>query len=177
MTIGFEFPRGLKNSVTTFQVAVRQLATTNPIGSPARPQIGTLLMTTRSSGLALSEIWTTMSEESAWSGIAIRKRSIPPASTQRSTSLWQKNTAPLDQVALHLDPDFSTVRPQGRAYGANQDSCSRTGARWAIGKQHTATLKRTYSGPISRARQAWTGQHDIFVPSRYAYSIQNSNVS
>jgi hypothetical protein len=55
-TIGFEFPRGLKNSVTTLQVAVRQLATTNLIDSPARPQIGTLLMTTRSSGLALSEI-------------------------------------------------------------------------------------------------------------------------
>jgi hypothetical protein len=31
MTIGFEFPRGLKNSATTFQAAVRQLATTNLI--------------------------------------------------------------------------------------------------------------------------------------------------
>jgi hypothetical protein len=35
MTIDFDFPRGLKNSATTFQVAVRQPATTNPIVSPA----------------------------------------------------------------------------------------------------------------------------------------------
>jgi hypothetical protein len=33
-TIGFEFPRGLKNSATTFQAAVRQLATTNLIDDP-----------------------------------------------------------------------------------------------------------------------------------------------
>jgi hypothetical protein len=34
MTIGFEFHRGLKNSATTFQAAVRQPATINPIDSP-----------------------------------------------------------------------------------------------------------------------------------------------
>jgi hypothetical protein len=33
--IFFEFPRGLKNSATTFQAAVTQLATTNPIDGPA----------------------------------------------------------------------------------------------------------------------------------------------
>jgi hypothetical protein len=33
-TIGFEFPRGLKNSATTFQAAVRQPATTNLIDGP-----------------------------------------------------------------------------------------------------------------------------------------------
>jgi hypothetical protein len=64
-TIGFEFPEGLKNSTTTFQVAVRQPATTNPIDGPARPLIGTPSMTTRSSGLALNEIRTTKPEESA----------------------------------------------------------------------------------------------------------------
>jgi hypothetical protein len=52
-------------------------------------------------------------EESALSGIAIRKRSIPPASTQRSIDLRRQNVAPLHQVALHLSPDFITVRPQG----------------------------------------------------------------
>jgi hypothetical protein len=84
--IGFKFPRGLKNSVTTFQVAVMQPATTNSMDSPARPSIETPTMTTRSSGLALSEIRTTKPEELAWLGIAIEKRSIPLASTQRSTS-------------------------------------------------------------------------------------------
>jgi hypothetical protein len=49
-TIDFEFHPGLKNSVTTFQ---------------ARPPIGTPLMTTRSSGLALREISTTKPEETA----------------------------------------------------------------------------------------------------------------
>jgi hypothetical protein len=44
--IGFEFPQGLKSSVTTFQVVVRQPATTNLIDSLARPPIGTLSMTT-----------------------------------------------------------------------------------------------------------------------------------
>jgi hypothetical protein len=29
--IGFEFPQSLKNSVTTFQAAVKQSATTDPI--------------------------------------------------------------------------------------------------------------------------------------------------
>jgi hypothetical protein len=33
-TIDFEFYRGLKNSATMFQVAVRQSATTNPIDGP-----------------------------------------------------------------------------------------------------------------------------------------------
>jgi hypothetical protein len=33
--ISIEFPRGLKNSVTTFQVVVRQLDTTNLIDDPA----------------------------------------------------------------------------------------------------------------------------------------------
>jgi hypothetical protein len=54
--IGFEFPRSLKKSATTFQVAVRQPATTDPIDGPTRPMIGTLSMTNRSSGLALTEI-------------------------------------------------------------------------------------------------------------------------
>jgi hypothetical protein len=67
-TIGFEFPRGLKNSATTFQAVVRQLATTDPIDSLTRPPIGIPLMTTRSSGLALSEIRTMKPEELAWGG-------------------------------------------------------------------------------------------------------------
>jgi hypothetical protein len=58
MTIGFEFPQSLKNSATTFQAAVRQPATTDPIDGPTRPPIGTLSTTTRSSGLALTEIRT-----------------------------------------------------------------------------------------------------------------------
>jgi hypothetical protein len=57
-TIGYEFPRGLKNSATTFQAAVRQPATTNSIETPST--------TTRSSGLALSKIRITKPEESAW---------------------------------------------------------------------------------------------------------------
>jgi hypothetical protein len=35
MMIGFEFPRGLKNSAIAFQAAVRQPTTTNSIDSPA----------------------------------------------------------------------------------------------------------------------------------------------
>jgi hypothetical protein len=46
MTIDFEFYRGLKNSVTTFQVVIRQQGTTNLIDNPARSPIGTSLMTT-----------------------------------------------------------------------------------------------------------------------------------
>jgi hypothetical protein len=65
MTIDFEFYRGLKNSVTTFQAVIRQPATTNSIDTPARPSIGTPLMTTRSSGLSLSEIRIMKPEESA----------------------------------------------------------------------------------------------------------------
>jgi hypothetical protein len=84
-TVDFEFPRSLKNSATTFQAAVRQLATTDLIDSPTRPPIGTPSMTTGSFELALSEIRTTKLEESTWSGVANGKRSIPPASTQRST--------------------------------------------------------------------------------------------
>jgi hypothetical protein len=45
-TIGFEFPQSLKNSVTTFQAAVRQPATTDSIDGPTRPPIGTSSMTT-----------------------------------------------------------------------------------------------------------------------------------
>jgi hypothetical protein len=55
-TIDFEFPRGLKNSVTTFQAAVMQPATTDPIDGLTRPPIETSLTTTRSSGLVLTEI-------------------------------------------------------------------------------------------------------------------------
>jgi hypothetical protein len=64
-TNDFEFHRGLKNSVTTFQAVIRQPAMTNPIDGPARPQIGTPSTTTRSSGLALSEIQAMKPEESA----------------------------------------------------------------------------------------------------------------
>jgi hypothetical protein len=177
--IGFEFHQGLKNSVTMFQVIIWQPAMTNPIDSPAwlpidspaRLPIGTPSMSTRSSALALCEIWTTKPKESAWLGVAIGKRSIPPASTQRSIGLWWQNVDPLHQVALHLSLDFSTVRPQGWICGTNRDSRSRTGARWAIDKKCTTTSERTYSGSISKARPAQTGQYDIFIPSMYAYSI------
>jgi hypothetical protein len=54
-----QFHRGLKNSATMFQAVVRQLATTNLIDGPAWPPIRTPSMTTRSSGLALSEIQAT----------------------------------------------------------------------------------------------------------------------
>jgi hypothetical protein len=64
-TIGFEFPRSLKNSTTTFQAAVRQPATTDPIDGPTQPPIETPSLTTQSSGLALSEMRTTKSKESA----------------------------------------------------------------------------------------------------------------
>jgi hypothetical protein len=85
MMIDFEFPRSLKNSATTFQAAVRQPATTNLIDGPTRPLIGTPSMTTRSSGLALSEMRTTKPKESAWLSVAIRNWSIPPARAQRTT--------------------------------------------------------------------------------------------
>jgi hypothetical protein len=62
-TIGFEFPRCLKNSVTTFQAAVRQPVMTDPIDGPTRPLIGASSTTTRSFGLALTEIQTLKSEE------------------------------------------------------------------------------------------------------------------
>jgi hypothetical protein len=45
-TIGFEFHRGLKNSATTFQAAIRQLAMTISIDSPTRLPIGTPSTTT-----------------------------------------------------------------------------------------------------------------------------------
>jgi hypothetical protein len=61
MTIGFE----TNNSATVFEAAVKQLATINPIDGPTRPPIGTLLMTIRSSELALSVIRTTKPKESA----------------------------------------------------------------------------------------------------------------
>jgi hypothetical protein len=63
MTIDFEFPRSLKNSATTFQATVRQPATTYLIDGPTRPSIETPSMTTRSSGLALTEIRTMKPEE------------------------------------------------------------------------------------------------------------------
>jgi hypothetical protein len=56
MTIGFKFPRALKNSATTFQAVVRQPAMTNLINGLARPPIETPSTTTRSSESALSEI-------------------------------------------------------------------------------------------------------------------------
>jgi hypothetical protein len=63
--IDFELHQGLKNSVTTFQAAVRQPAMTNPIDTPTRLPIGAPSMTTRSSGLALGEIRTMKTKESA----------------------------------------------------------------------------------------------------------------
>jgi hypothetical protein len=62
--IGFEFPRGLKNSVTTFQAAASQPATTNLIDSLTRLPIVIPSTTTRSLGLALGEIRTLKSKES-----------------------------------------------------------------------------------------------------------------
>jgi hypothetical protein len=62
-TIDFEFPQSLKNSATMFQAAVKQPATTDPIDDPTRPSIETLSMTTRSSGLDLTEIQTMNPEE------------------------------------------------------------------------------------------------------------------
>jgi hypothetical protein len=62
-TIGFEFPQSLKNSATTFQAAIRQPGTTDPIDGLTRPSIGTSSMTTQSSGLALTEIWIMKPEE------------------------------------------------------------------------------------------------------------------
>jgi hypothetical protein len=44
--IDCEFPRSLKNSVTTFQTVVRQPAMTDLIDGPTRPSIGTSSMTT-----------------------------------------------------------------------------------------------------------------------------------
>jgi hypothetical protein len=61
--ISLEFPRSLKNSATTFQAAVRQPAMTDPIDGPTRPPIGTSSTTTRSFGLALTEIRTMKPEE------------------------------------------------------------------------------------------------------------------
>jgi hypothetical protein len=63
MMIGFKFPHSLKNLVTTFQAAVRQPTTTYSIDGPMRPPIGTSSTTTRSSGLALTEIRTMKPEE------------------------------------------------------------------------------------------------------------------
>jgi hypothetical protein len=110
-TIGFEFPRSLKNSATTFQAAVRQPAMTDLIDGSTRPPIGTPSTTTRSSGLALSEMRTMKPKESAWSSVAIRNRSIPLARDQRTMDPQWQNAAYLNQVALHLSLDFSTVWP------------------------------------------------------------------
>jgi hypothetical protein len=78
MMIGFEFPHGLKNSMTMFQAVVRQPTMTNLIDSPERPAIKT-----RSPGLILGEIQIMKPDESTWSGVEIEKQLIPPASTQR----------------------------------------------------------------------------------------------
>jgi hypothetical protein len=61
--IDFEFPRSLKNSATTFQAAVRQPATTDPINGPTWPPIGISSTTIQSSALALTEIRTMKPEE------------------------------------------------------------------------------------------------------------------
>jgi hypothetical protein len=45
-TISFEFSQSLKNSATTFQAVVRQLAMTDLIDGPTRPSIETSTMTT-----------------------------------------------------------------------------------------------------------------------------------
>jgi hypothetical protein len=63
MMIGFEFPRSLKKSATTFQAAVRQLAMIDLIDGPTRPPIEASSMTTRSSRLALTEIRTMKLDE------------------------------------------------------------------------------------------------------------------
>jgi hypothetical protein len=127
-TIGFEFPQSLKNSATTFQAAVRQPAMTDPINSLTRPLIRTPSTTTRSSGLALSEMRTTKPKELAWSSVTIRNRSIPPARAPRTTGPRRQNAVSLNQVALHLSLDFSTVRPQGQTCKIDQDSRSCTSA-------------------------------------------------
>jgi hypothetical protein len=62
-TIDFEFPQSLKNSTTMFQVAVRQPTTTDLIDSLTQPLIETSSMTTRLSGLALTEIRAMKPEE------------------------------------------------------------------------------------------------------------------
>jgi hypothetical protein len=109
-TIGFKFPQSLKNSVTMFQAAVRQPGMTDLIDGPTRPLIGTPSMTTRSSGLALSEMRTMKPKESTWSSVAIRNRSIPLARAKRTTGPRWQNAASLNRVALHLSLDFNTVR-------------------------------------------------------------------
>jgi hypothetical protein len=57
-TIDCEFPQSLKNSAAMFQAVVRQPAMIDPIDDLTRPSIGTSSMTTRSSGLAITEIRT-----------------------------------------------------------------------------------------------------------------------
>jgi hypothetical protein len=86
-SIGFQFHRCLKNSATMFQAAVRQSAMINPIDGAAWPPIRTPSMITWSYGLPFSKIQAMKPEESGWSGVTIGQRSIPPASTQRSTGL------------------------------------------------------------------------------------------
>jgi hypothetical protein len=117
-TVGFKNSetRGLKNSATTFQQPVM----TDLIDGPTWPPIGTPSTTTQSSGLALGEIQTTNPKESARLGVAIRKWSIPPASTQWSTGPQWQNAAPLHQVALHFNLDFSMIRLQGQTCGTDR---------------------------------------------------------
>jgi hypothetical protein len=62
-TIGFKFPRSLKNSATTFQAVVRQPTTTDSIDGLTRQPIGTSSTIIWSSGLDLTEIWTMKAEE------------------------------------------------------------------------------------------------------------------
>jgi hypothetical protein len=150
--VGFEFPLGLKNSATTFQAIVRKPTTTNLIDNPARPQIGTPLSTT----------WSSSNHEF-----------INTSSKYLTIDILAMfNVAPLHQVALHLNPNFSTVWLQGRTYGTDWGSHSRTDARGAIDQQCTTTSEGTYSGLISRAQLAWMEQHDIFAPGRYAFQFR-----
>jgi hypothetical protein len=66
MTIDFDFPRGCKNSATTFQATIRQPVTIGLIDSPVRSAIKT-----RSPRLILGEIRTMKPKKSAWSDVAI----------------------------------------------------------------------------------------------------------
>jgi hypothetical protein len=65
-----------------------------------------------------------------------------------------------------LQPRLRTVQSQGRTYGTNRGSRSRTGVRWVINKQRFTTSEETYSSPISGARLARMRQHDIFIHIR-----------
>jgi hypothetical protein len=70
--------------------------------------MGTPSMTTRSFGLALGEIRTTKPEESTWSDVAIGKRSVSPACTQRSTGQQIGDPAP---ESVHVERSISNTPP------------------------------------------------------------------